>query len=462
MTGADLVIRNAVGILTGLRGPGERCRGDIRIHDGRIAEIGAVAARPGDRVLDAAGGVVTPGLVSAHHHLFQSMLKAVPAAIDARLETWLRLVPVRYWHRFDEEALRTAAEVGMAELLLSGCTMVNDHHYPFASFSPAGGSGYDPAAILFETAERMGIRLCLSRGGTTRDRVYDNDDVVPMPVETLDGMLRHVEGLAARYHDSGPNSMRRVLLAPNTPTWGATPAELKEMAAAGRRLGIGLHSHLSETTNYVTFCAETHGCRPVAFVAGCDWVGPDVSFAHLVHIDADEIALLAATGTFMVHCPQSNGRLGSGVAPASALERAGGRVAIGVDGAASNEACDMASEMHNAWLIQRAVGGPGAARVEDVLRWSSASGAAMLGFAELGTVAVGQIADLAIHALDAPRHAGLHDPLLAPVICGPSSVRHVLCAGRPVVVDGAIPGLDLPRLMARARAVVARLMSLAG
>lgn len=450
----DTVIRNALGILTGLRGEAERCTGDIRIHDGRIAAIGTIAPRQGDLVLDAGGGIVTPGLVNTHHHLFQSVLKAVPTAIDAPLEKWLRLVPVRYWSRFDAEALRVAAEIGIVELLLSGCTLINDHHY---LFSPR--YGFDPAEILFETAERFGIRLVLSRGGTTQDRKYDTNDVIPMPVEPLDVMLRNVEALATRYHDSGPNSSRKIMLAPNTPTWGATPAELKAMAAAARSMGIGLHSHLSETRTYVDYCAEVHGCRPVDFVASCDWVGPDVSYAHLVHLDANEIALLASTDTGMAHCPQSNGRLGSGIAPSAALDRAGGRVSIAVDGAASNEACDIASEMHTAWLCQRAREGADAVRAEDVLRWSTAEGAALLGYDQLGTIAEGQIADITIHGLDSPRHAGLHDPMIAPVICGPSSVRHVLCAGRPVVVDGAIPGFDLPRLLHEARGVLTRFLA---
>jgi 8-oxoguanine deaminase len=448
----SIVIRNARGILTGLRGSDERASGDIRIRDGRIAAIGRIAPEPGDDVIDAAGCVVTPGLVCAHHHLFQSVLKAVPSAIDARLETWLRLVPAQYWHRLDSDALRTAAEIGMAELLLSGCTTLNDHHYLFSD-----RYDYDPADILFETAERFGMRLVLSRGGTTRQRNFDTPELVPMPVEPLESMLAHTGSLVRRYHDPSSDSRRRIILAPNTPTWGATPDELREMAKSARALGIRLHSHLSETDNYVTFCRDVHDCRPVDFAASCGWVGEDVFFAHLVHVDPREIAILAETGTGMAHCPQSNCRLGSGIAPAPALDRAGGRVALAVDGAASNEACDMAAEMHTAWMVHRAIGGADAVRAEDVLRWSTADCADVLGFSELGRIAAGQIADIAIHALDAPRHAGLHDPLIAPVVSGASSVRHVLSAGRRVVVDGAIPGFDMPALIVRAAETVARL-----
>ncbi len=293
---------------------------DIRIVDGRIAGIGAVDAKPGDTVLDATDCVVTPGLVSAHQHLFQTMLKGVPAGIDMPLEGWLRLVPYTYWHRFDEEALRVASMVGMVELLLSGCTTVADHHYLFAD-----GYDFDPAAILFETADRLGMRMALLRGGTTRSRSFDTPDIVPTPDETLDVMLARVQALVARYHDPAPDARRRVVLAPNTPTWGVGVDELRVLAEAARGMGIGLHSHLSETGTYVDYTLAMYGQRPVHWLAEHGWLGKDVWFAHLVHLDASEIRVLAETGTGMAHCPQSNCRLGSGIAPADLLDRAGGR-----------------------------------------------------------------------------------------------------------------------------------------
>jgi len=223
-------------------------------------------------------------------------------------------------------------------------------------------------------------------------------------------------------------------------------------------MGIRLHSHLSETPHYVNFCQSTYGCRPVQWLEQHHWLGPDVWFAHLVHVDESELALLARTGTGMAHCPQSNARLGSGIAPADALDRMGGRVALAADGAASNEACDMISEMHCAWLTHRATKGPAAVRCEDVLRWATAGGAALLGLPSIGTIAVGQAADLAVFDLSHPRYAGLHDPLIGPVASGGGAlVRHALVAGRTVVADGAIPGLDLAALSARAANVVRRL-----
>jgi len=445
----SLLIQNIGGILTGLRGDAARCTGDIRIRDGRIAEIGHLAPGSGEKVLNAKGGIVTPGLISTHHHLFQSVLKAVPTAINKPLEPWLRLVPNTYWDRIDERALNVAARVGMVELLLSGCTTVADHHYLFADMY-----AYDPAAVLFEAAEDLGLRYVLARGGTTRARKFDTDDIIPAPTETLDVMMKRVEGLVGRYHQSGPNAKRRIALAPNTPTWGVTPDELREMAIAARSMDVSLHSHLSETENYVRFCLETYGMRPLQFVAEHGWVGEDVWFAHLVHLDESELALMAQTGTGMAHCPQSNCRLGSGIAPAPALDALGGRVSLAVDGAASNEACDMGAEMHCAWMINRAVHGADAVTAEDVMRWTTSAGAQILGFPDVGRVEVGAAADLVIHGLDAPRCAGLHDPLIAPVVSGATTVRHVLMDGVPVVVDGAIPGLDLEALLAEARDVV--------
>jgi cytosine/adenosine deaminase-related metal-dependent hydrolase len=450
-----ILICNPLGILTGLRGAAERITGNIRIVDSRIAAIGAVEAEPGDTVLDASGCVVTPGLVSAHHHLFQTMLKGVPAGIDVPLEPWLRMVPYTYWPRIDEEALEVAALVGMAELLLSGCTTVADHHYLFAD-----SYRFDPADVLFGTAERLGMRMALLRGGTTRSRNFDTPDIVPTPDEKLDVMLARVQVLAGRYHDPAPDARRRIVLAPNTPTWGLGEDELRVAADAARSMGIRLHSHLSETRTYVDYTMAAYGLRPVQWLAEHGWLGPDVWFAHLVHLDASEIRLLAETGTGMAHCPQSNCRLGSGIAPADLLDRAGGHVALAADGAASNEACDMVSEMHCAWLMHRAAKGADAVRCEDALRWATAGGASVLGWDCIGTLAPGQAADLAVFDLSHPRYAGLHDPLIAPVAsAGAAHLRHVLVGGRPVVTDGAIPGIDLPRLMARARDVVRRLAS---
>jgi cytosine/adenosine deaminase-related metal-dependent hydrolase len=247
-------------------------------------------------------------------------------------------------------------------------------------------------------------------------------------------------------------------LAPTTPTWSIDPGELKEAVAAARRMKLRLHSHLSESSEYVDFCLSVHGKRPVEWLADHDWLGPDVWFAHLVHLDPNEVRILASTGTGMAHCPQSNCRLGSGVAPADAMARLGGAVSLGVDGAASNESADMISEMHSAWHTHRAVKGADAVTAEEVVHWATAGGARVLGLPQIGTLAPGQQADIAIFNLDQPRHFGMHDPMIAPVTCaGSASVRYLLIGGRIVVENGAIPGLDIQKLQSDAARVVAHL-----
>lgn len=448
----DLLVRGAAGILTGLTGEAERRSGDIRVRGGKIVEIGELEPQPGENVLDANGCVVYPGLINTHHHLFQSLMGAVPAGIDEPLEGWLREVPYRYRTYVDEEALETAAALGIVEMLLSGTTTIADHHYLYQTESP-----FDSEAILFDVAARFGARLVLCRGGATHSR----PDIAGMtqPTEPLEVMIARVAELVARYHDPAPDAMRRIVFAPTLTTWSVTPSDLRTIAETARALKVRLHSHLSETRGDGRYCAQFgEGVRPVKWVAEHGWLGPDVWFAHLVHVDPDEVRLLAETGTGMAHCPQSNCRLGSGIAPAVALHALGGRVSLGVDGAASNESADMISEMHAAWQVHRAAHGAAAVRAEDVLRWASAGGADVLDLPALGTVEVGKAADLAIFDLDLLRYAGYHDRLIGPVVGGTARARYVLVAGRPVVIDGAIPGLDLPQLTARARRAVERLI----
>jgi cytosine/adenosine deaminase-related metal-dependent hydrolase len=442
------LIRGAEGLFTGLPGEAMRATGAIR-----IAAVGALARAPGEAVIDATGCVVYPGLISTHHHLFQCVLKGVRAAIDSPLMAWLRAVPYAYWHKIDEEALRTAARIGLVELLLSGTTTAADHHYLFAD-----SYRFDPAEVIFAVAQELGIRLVFCRGGATKARRFDSPDLIPMPVESLETMIASVEACAQRHHDPSPDSRRRVAFAPTTPPWSLAPEEPKLIAAAARRMGLRIHGHLSETTADVEYCLAAYGKRPVAWMADNDYLGRDVWLAHLVHVDDDEIRLLAETGTGMAHCPQSNCRLGSGIAPAERLAALGGTVSLAVDGAASNESADMISEMNSAWLTHRAVKGATAVSIEDVVRWASANGARVLGFADAGVIAPGKLADIAIFELSHPRYFGLHDPLLGPVVgAGSAQLRHLLVGGRVVVEDGAIPGLDLEALRHDAARVVAQL-----
>jgi len=453
-----MLIRNATAIMTGRSGHGSELAraegGDLRIDAaGRIAAIGRLQPEPGERVLDATDCVIYPGWVNTHHHLIQSLQKGVPAGINLPLLGWLDAVPYKLRGKFDAELLSLSAEIGMVELMLSGCTTIADHHYVYWP-----GMGYDPAQVLFDMAERLGVRFVLCRGGATQQRAFELEDPNALPPETLDGIIQDVERLVHRYHDASAESMRRIVLAPSTPNWSLHVDELRPTAAAARRLGIRLHSHLSETADYVSFCREKFNRKPVEFVADHDWLGSDVWFAHMVHLSPSEIAMLAETGTGTAHCPASNCRLGSGVAPAPALARAGAPVSIGVDGAASNEAADSLSEVHTCWYTHRAVGGADAVTVEDVIHWGTQGGARVLGIDNIGSIECGRAADLAVYALDQPRYAGLHDPAIGPVASGGRArLRWLTVQGRVVVEDDAIPGLDMPDLMARARRAVARL-----
>lgn len=468
----NLLIRNAVAILTGLPGAQARHSGpDIRVRDGKIEAIGQLAPEPGERQIDASGCVVYPAWVNTHHHLFQSLLKGDPLGLNATLTPWLSATPMRLRPLMDEHAFRLAARIGLVELALSGCATVADHNYHYYPDMP-----FDSSAVLFEEAEALGLRFVLCRGGGTLARQPSAQLAAASRPETLDGFLSDIERLAAQFHQTGPDAMRRVVVAPTTPPHSMRPEELRETAAVARKLGLRLHSHLSETVDYHDIVHRNHASKPVQFCESVDWLGPDVWFAHLVKLDDDEIELLGKTQTGIAHCPQSNGRLGSGIAPVRQLEAAGAKISIGVDGAASNEAADMLSEVHAAWLMQRARagedtvalhrGGKGeaeaaaAATVEDVVRWGTAGGAAVLGMDAIGTLAPGQAADVAIFGLDRdPRYFGLHDPAIGPVASGGSAdLRWMLVGGREVVRDGAIPGLDMRELGQQARTAVATIL----
>ncbi|WP_172296403.1 amidohydrolase family protein [Pseudoruegeria sp. HB172150] len=432
---------------------GSRVSGAIRVRDGVIDAVGALLPEPGERMVDAAGCVVTPGLVNTHHHLFQSVLKAVPEGMNASLNDWLMKVPFTYWPLLDEEALRVSATIGMAELALTGATTVADHHYIYSD-----RYDYDPAAVLFEVAKRFGMRFVLARGGGTKGRVFDDPTLPPPPVETLDDFLTGVEAAASRWHDPSPFAMTRVACAPTTPTFNVDPGELTEIALSARAKGLRLHSHLSENFAYVDFTLSKYGQRPIPWLSQHGWLGEDVWFAHLVECDAAEVARMAETGTAMAHCPQANARLGSGIAPADSLHGLGGTVSLAVDGAGANEAADMGAALYAAFSLHRAAKGADAVTVETVLNWTTEGGAAVLGYDRIGQLAPGMAADIAVFDLSHPRNMGLHDPALAPMITGAASLKHSFVGGRQIVEDGRIPWLDLENLAEDARRVTHGLM----
>jgi len=465
----DLLIRGADALLTGLRGAEARSMGtDLRVRGGLVAAIGTLTPEPGERVLDARGCVIYPGWVNTHHHLFQSLLKGIPAGINLALVPWLAAVPVAYRRHFDHEAaLRLAARVGLVELLLSGCTTVSDHQYHYYPGMP-----FDASAAVFDEADKLGLRFVLARGGQTQPRAMTDGAAPPQVApETLDAFLASVERDVHRFHQAGPMPMRQVVSAITTPNWSCPADHLKPMAREARRLGIRLHSHLSETFDYVRWARDVHGCTPLQFVAEHEWVGSDVWFAHMVHLDDGDLQICAQTQTGIAHCPQSNARLGSGIARIPEALALGIPVGLAVDGAASNEAADMASEAHAAWLVHRAdprAGARGtqpgglaqAMTVEDVVHIATAGGAQMMGLQGVGTLQVGMAADLCVYDLDQPRHFGLVDPAIGPVASGGRpTLKLALVQGRVVVENDAIPGLDLAQLRAEAQAFVKQLQS---
>jgi 8-oxoguanine deaminase len=449
----SILIEGAEGIFTGLPGEAMRAKGAIRIEDGRITAIGELTPEPGERRLNASGCVIYPGLISTHHHLIQSVLKGVRPGLDSGLFAWLRQVPYRFWSKLDEEAMSVAAQIGLTELLLSGTTSAADHHYLFSD-----AYGFDPADIMFETAQKLGLRFIFCRGGATVARSFDTPEIAAMPTEPLDKMIQRVEACAKKYHDPAPDSMARVAFSPTTPPFAVEVGELKDIVAAARQMKLRVHSHMSESKDYVEFCLAQFGKKPIYWMADHNWLGPDIWFAHCVHMDEGEVQLFAETDTGMAHCPQSNCRLGSGIAPAPALAAQGGLVSLGVDGAASNEAADMISEMHSAWHVHRGLRGADNVLVEDVVRWSTAGGAKVLGWDETGILAPGKLADIAVFELSHPRYFGMHDVLSSPVTCGGAAhVRYLMVGGKIVVEDGKIPGMDLERLRHDAFRAVARL-----
>ena len=441
-----LWIRNPLAILA------EGAAGGLVVTEGRIAELVPAGRRPAGcadpDIFEAGAHVVLPGLVNTHHHFYQTLTRSLPAALDRELFLWLTaLYPV--WARLTPEALESAATVAMAELLLSGCTTTADHHYVF----PRGLE----AALDCEVAvaRRLGIRVVLTRGSmnrSQRDGGLPPDEVV----QDEDAILADSERLVAAYHQRGPDAMVQIALAPCSP-FSVTPSLMRKTAALAARLDVRMHTHLAETEDENRYCRETHGCRPLDYLEACGWLDSRVWLAHGIHFTAVEAARLARAGIAVAHCPSSNQLLAAGALAACDMEEAGVTIGLGVDGSASNDCSNLAQEMRAALLLQRGRYGAGRVGHRDVLRWATRGSAACLGRSDLGTIAPGMAADLALFRLDELRFAGYGDPLAALLLSGAHRADRVMVQGRWVVVDGAIPGLDLAALAARHQ-VLARTM----
>jgi 8-oxoguanine deaminase len=415
----------------------------VVVQDGRIVECvprGAEPATPGVATFDAGRHVVLPGLINTHHHFYQTLTRATPAALDRTLFGWLTaLYPI--WARLTPEVLDSAVTVAMAELLLSGCTTTTDHHYVF----PSGLE--DAIDIEVAAARRLGIRTVLTRGSmnlSQRDGGLPPDSVV----QDEDTILADSARLIDAHHDAAPFALSQIALAPCSP-FSVTTSLMRATAELADKRSVRLHTHLAETDDETAFCVQRFGCRPLDYLESVGWMNGRVWLAHGIHFDAPEIARLARAGVCVTHCPCSNQILASGHCPVCDMEAAGLRVGLGVDGSASNNASNLMQEVRAAFLLQRHRYGVARVSHKDALRWATEGSAACIGRPELGRIAPGQAADFALFALDELRFAGARDPLAAVVLAGAHRADRVMVAGRWVVEDGAIPGLDIAALIAR-------------
>jgi len=409
----------------------EHAGGWVLVADGFVAAAGAGAPPPADRVVDLAGAVVTPGLVNTHHHLYQTLTRA--RAQEADLFTWLKtLYPI--WARVDAESEYAAARTGLAELALSGCSTVFDHHYIF----PRGRHGLVEAEV--QAARELGVRIVASRGSMD---LGESDGGLPPDsvVEDLDAILADTERLHAELHEPGPGARVQIAVAPCSP-FSVTKRLMTESAELARRLGLQLHTHLAETVEEEEYCLGIFGCRPVEYLEQVGWLAKDVWCAHCVHISADDVRSFAAAGTGVAHCPTSNLRLGAGVAPVRDMVDAGVRVGLGVDGSASNERSDLFFEVKQALLVARGRGGPAAMTVRDALRLGTRGGAAVLRRDDIGSIEPGKCADLAVWRTDGLELGGADDPVAGLVFSGSHRVDRLYVGGEEVVHDGRLVRAD--------------------
>jgi 8-oxoguanine deaminase len=420
--------------------------GGLYIENNVIAQVGLSATLPqtADLVIDAHDMLILPGLINTHHHFYQTLTRNVPAAQNAELFTWLRtLYPI--WATMNGEAIYVSSKVAMAELLLSGCTTASDHTYIWPN-----GARLDDQV---QAAREMGLRFHASRGsmsvGTSKGGLPP-DSVVEDEAAILHDSRRVIE----EYHDAERYAMLRVVLAPCSP-FSVSPDLMRESVALARAYGVHSHTHLAETRDEAEYCQATFGRSPVELADDLGWLGEDVWHAHMVHPAPAEVQRLGHTHTGVAHCPTSNMRLASGIAPLHALLGAGARVGLGVDGSASNDGSHMLAEARQALLLHRIGGDPAGLTAHAALQLATRGGAAVLGRDDIGQLAPGMAADLIGYRLDTLPFAGgaVHDPLAALVFCQPPTVDLSVVDGRVRVQNGQLVGVELPPLIARHNAI---------
>ncbi len=443
-----LLVKNASVLVTMDPSRREIAGGGLFIRDGFIEKTGSKSILPAtaDEVLDLSGYIVLPGLVNTHHHFYQTLTRAVPAAQDANLFNWLKtLYPI--WARLTPEAVQVSTKTALAELALSGCTTASDHLYLFPN-----GSRLDDE---IQAGREMGLRLHASRGsmslgesagGLPPDSVVDSSEAI----------LKDSRRLIETYHDPKAGAMTRIVLAPCSP-FSVTADLMRESASMARSYGVSLHTHLAETQDEEAFCLEKFGHRPVAYMQSLNWAGGDVWFAHSVHVKADEIDVYKQTGCGVAHCPSSNMRLASGIAPVHEYLQAGIRLGLGVDGSASNDGSHLLGEARQAMLLARLRAGLTGASLSggeglplltarQALEIATLGGASVLNRTDIGSLEPGKCADFIAIKLDKLEYTGaLSDPVAALVFCSPVNMDYNYVGGKAIVREGHLTTLDLPR-----------------
>ncbi|MEX1072041.1 MAG: 8-oxoguanine deaminase [Anaerolineales bacterium] len=458
---STLLVRNASLLATFDEGRREIREGGLFIRDGFIDQVGPSNELPktADEVLDLADHIVLPGLINTHHHFYQTLTRAVPAAQNANLFTWLTtLYPI--WARLTPEDIFISTQTALAELAFSGCTTASDHLYIFPN-----GTRLDDE---LEAAQQIGLRLHASRGSMSlgqRQGGLPPDSVV----ETEEQILADSRRLIEAYHDDQPGAMIQIVLAPCSP-FSVSQDLMRETAKLARQYKVQMHTHLAETQDEERFTQDSFGLRPVAWMETLDWLGSDVWYAHSVHVNDEEIAHYAELGCGVAHCASSNMRLASGIAPISKMLTEGVKVGLGVDGSASNDSSHMLAEARQAMLLARLDAGlrgaslsagdaPPLMSARQALELATRGGAAVLGRDDIGSLEVGKCADFFAINMNQLDYAGAgHDPLAALLFCAPVRADYTVVAGRFVVKEGELQTVEVPRLIEKHNAAAQRLV----
>ena len=438
-----LILKNCFCVFDGKQKLFDR---NIIIRDNKISEITdssditSIDIGPDCEIIDCSTHVVIPGLINTHHHFYQILTRNLPAVQNAELFDWL-IYLYGIWKNITPEAVYFSSMAAVGELMKTGCTCSSDHHYLYPD-----GFGGDIMSIQFEAADKLGIRFSPTRGSMSlskKDGGLPPDSVV----QTEDRILKDSERVIKEFHDPDPFSMHRIVLAPCSP-FSVTKQLMKDSAALARSYGVRLHTHLAETRDENDFCREIYGVRPLELMQECDFIGPDVFYAHGIHFEDHELEILKTEGCSISHCPSSNMRLGSGIARVREMLEMGINVSLAVDGSASNDSSDMLGEVRNALLLQRVLGGAAAITTEDVFKIASRGGAAALGFPKCGMIEKGAAADLAVFNIDSLGYAGaLSDPLAALIFCGYShQTEYTIVNGKITVRNGSLTGFDEEKL----------------